>query len=115
MQGIDIIIQEQLYEYNPAWIIVGFVGALILAFVLAWIYGNYNLHPIIVVIVPIIFELCFVFCGTMLSAKPTGRYTYTAWIAESVSMIEFYDNYTNISVDKYGLYHFEDKEVEESN
>lgn len=114
MQGIDIITQEQIYEYNPIWIIIGFVGALILTFVLAWIYFNYNLHPIIVFIVPILFELCFALGGTILSEQSTGRYTYTARIDESVSMVEFYDNYTNVSVDKYGLYHFEDKEVEES-
>ena len=54
MQGIYIITQEKIYEYNTMWIIIGFVGSLILVFVLAWIYLNYNLHPIIVFIVPIL-------------------------------------------------------------
>ncbi len=113
MDGIEIITKETVIESNITifWIIMGIIVISLLIIGIYSIVTN-NLKcgkPMIIIVlgsIPLMLLVGWLCCTVF--AIQTDRYEYTAKIDESVSLVEFYDNYTNIEY-RDGIWHFEDR------
>ena len=114
MDGIEIITKEVIREPNMLVYAIScmmiILGLIILAIIVAKKPEEDWCGLILFCIVLSALLVCGVYalCTTVF-AIPTDRYEYTAKIDESVSLVEFYDDYTNIRYED-GIWHFEDKE-----
>lgn len=115
MDGVEIITKEVIKKSND--LIVWIFGVILISIVLATlIYFLKTLNEIVVIrilkflgiIGPLLLIVIIVLSSTVFTL-PTDKYKYTARIDESVSLVEFYDSYTNIEY-KDGIWYFEDKE-----
>ena len=111
---MDIITKEIIYESSdlPAAIVCSVaIGAMIALMVHLYTKRNTDFTvKAMAWIICIAFPLMLVatMLGNTVFVTPTDRYEYTAKLDETVSMVEFYESYTNIEC-KDGIWYFEDR------
>ena len=113
MNGVDIISQTPIVE-TKSWVpslfgTVLFISIMFVIFVVNHLINKpqKKVVPIISLVLGIAFIIAM-FCSMPLLNHETGRYKYTAYISEDVSMVEFNKQYTNIEYSD-GIWSFEDR------
>lgn len=110
MPGVEILSQTDITTI-PKWILV-LVGIFTFIFAVCFILQigkNGFVEALVPVLTPLILIAVFLILGMTVLAEPTGRYKYTAYVDETVNMVEFFEQYDNVTFDSE-TFAFEDKE-----
>lgn len=114
MDGINILTQEVIKKLPSGILFVGIAVFFMLLMAFSGVFlvsrqGKVAQSVFFVWIAECLLYVAAMWLVSTVFAVPTGRYRYTAELSENVSLVEFYEKYTNIEC-KDGIWFFEDKE-----
>ena len=110
MPGVEIISKMEITTI-PDWIGI-IIGILMLVFAVCLaiqMHKHGYVKKLLPVCTPLFLMAFFLIAGMTFWAEPTGQYKYTAYIDEPVNMVEFFEQYDNVTFDGE-IFTFEDKE-----